>query len=59
MAQAGQAYDDIFLANNGPAHPDRITAAASIIIAPPSDDWQARSNNDWKADEDTHNSAYT
>ena len=33
-----QAYDDIFYAENGPLHPDRITAGASIIIDPPSED---------------------
>ena len=35
-----QAYDDNFLANNGPAHPNRISAGASIIIAPQSEDWR-------------------
>ena len=34
----GQAY--------GPAHPDRITAGASIIMVPPSDDWKANNDSD-------------
>ena len=33
-----QAYDDIFIADNGSAHPDRVEAEACIIIAPHSDD---------------------
>ena len=33
-------YDDIFLADNGPAHPDRIAGGASIIIAPQSEEWR-------------------
>ena len=38
-----QAYDDIFLAGNGPAHPDRISTGASIIIvAPQSEDWREK-----------------
>ena len=51
--KTGQAYDDIFLTFNGPNHLGRITAGAIIIIAPPSDDWQANSDNDWKANKDT------
>ena len=46
-------YEDIYLAVNGPAHPDRITAAVSIIIVPQSDGWKANSNNDWNANKDT------
>ena len=38
--KSNNAYDDIFLADNGPAHPDRIAAGASIIIAPQSEDWR-------------------
>ena len=34
--RSSQFYDDIILADNGPAHPDRISAGASIIIAPKS-----------------------
>ena len=49
----GEAYDDNFLVDNGPAHPDRITAGASIIVTSSSDDWQASSNNDWEANKDT------
>ena len=48
-----QAYVDIFLADNGLARPDRITAGVSIIIAPTPDDWQANDINDWKANKDT------
>ena len=35
-----QAYDDIFLADNGPARQGRISAVASIIIAPQSEDYR-------------------
>ena len=38
--KSSQAYDDIFLADNGPVHPDRIKAGISIIIAPQSEDWR-------------------
>ena len=34
------AYDDVFLADNGPAHPDKIAAEASITIAPQTEDWR-------------------
>ena len=36
--KSSQAYNDIFLADNGTAHPDRILAGASIVIAPQSED---------------------
>ena len=36
--KSSHKYDDIFLADNGPAHPDRIAAGASIIIAPRSEE---------------------
>ena len=36
--KSNHAYDDIFLADIGPAHPERIAAGASIIIAPQSED---------------------
>ena len=42
--KCNQAYDDISLADNDPAHPDRIAAGASIIIAPKSQEW--RDNKD-------------
>ena len=38
--KSSQAYDGIFLADNGTAHPDRISAGASIIIAPQLEDWR-------------------
>ena len=48
MAEAkksSQAYDDIILVDNGPAHPDRISAGASIIIAPQPEDWRDKQHS--------------
>ena len=40
--KSSQAYDDIILADNGPAPPDMISGVASIIIAPSSEDCRGK-----------------
>ena len=43
--KSSQAYDDIVLADNGPALPDIISAGASIIIAPQCKDWRDKQHS--------------
>ena len=38
--KSNHEYDDRFLADNRPAHPDRISGGTDIIIAPQSQDWR-------------------
>ena len=43
--KSSPAYDDIFLADNGPDQPDRISSGASLIIAPLSEDWRDKQHS--------------
>ena len=48
--ETGQAYNTIFLADIEAAHPNRVTAGASIINTSPADKWKV---NNWKTIKDT------